>query len=191
MDKMRVWTRQDSRVLDILNSDGVYRCRSEFIDLKMENFSSYYKKLYDWYASRAEAIVPKPSDDIKYPVWVSIDEAVQLRPVPGTVVLELEVDEELLVITDLEKWGYVVNFFYLPRTREDLNKHDAELKRFGIGDESALISGDKGNFYPLLKQKIMKSWDRLFEDYMLSNIRQATIWEIKKEWIVNVFDGGE
>lgn len=188
---MRVWTRQDRNVMEEIEQKGYYICKEEYINKKMENFSDYYKKLYKWYTDRAEKIVPKPCESIKYPVWVSIDEEMQLRPVEGTVILELEVDEDKVVITDMEKWGYVVNFFYLPKDRADLAKHDEELKKYGIGDESALIMGNKGNFYPLMKQKIEKSWERLFEPYLLSEVRQGTLWKIRKEDIKSVCYGDE
>lgn len=187
---IRVWTRQDKRVLSIIEAEGVYYCQAEYIEAKMENFSNYYKQLYKWYVARAEKIVARPHADIQYPIWVSIDEDMQLQPVDDTIILELEIDERNVLITDSEKWGYVVNFLYLPLNQEDLKRHDNELKRYGISNESALIMSNKGNFYPLLKRKIEKSWDRLFDDYSLSNIRQGTIWEIRKSDIVKVIDGG-
>ena len=46
---------------------------------------------------------------------------------------------------------------------------------------------DKGNFYPLLKNKIIKSWERLFEPFdEKSTLSQATVWEIRKEWVVDI-----
>ena len=187
---MKVWTRQDNRIVEIIENCGVYRCRGEYIDKKMDDFSDYYKKLYSWYTKRAERIVEKP-EGVEFPIWVSIDEEMQLQPVEDTVIIELEVDERDVVITDMEKWGYIVNFFYVPLDEEDYGRHIKELDRYGIGDESALIMSGKGNFYPLLKQKIESSWDRLFEDYRLSDIRQGTIWEIKKEWITRIIGGEE
>lgn len=176
-------------MLEILEQEGIYRCRPEYIENKMEEFATYYKKLYDWYVARAERLVPRPDPSVAYPVWVSLDADMQLQPVAGTVVLELEVEEDLLVVTDPEKWGYVVNFLYLPLDHEDLARHDAELARRGIGDETALTQGDKGRFYPLLKRKIEKSWDRLFEEYAISPFRQGTLWEIRKEWVVGLREG--
>ena len=180
---MRIWTRQHIDVLNIINTKGTYRVNPKHIEMKMEEFADYYKKLYQWYSHRAEKIVSKPSTDIIYPIWVSTSEDMQLQPVENTVILELEVDKKLIVVTDLEKWGYIVNYFYLPKDNDDLNKHYAELDRLGIKDESAIIMDGIGNHYPLLKQKIERSWDRLFEPYKLSDVQQGTIWEIKKEWV--------
>jgi len=176
-------------MLDILEQNGVYRCRPEYIEFKMEEFADYYKRLYSWYVYRAERIVPRPDPSVKYPIWVSLDKDTQLPLVEGTVALELEVDEDLLVVTDSEKWGYVMNFFYLPLDYEDLDRHNAELLRYGIGNETALTLEDKGRFYPIIKRKIEKSWERLFEDYAISNIYQATLWEIRREWVVGIRKG--
>ncbi|MBN2898999.1 MAG: DUF3841 domain-containing protein [Clostridia bacterium] len=57
---MRVWTRQNQEVLSIIEKNHVYHCQPEYIEAKMENFSSYYKQLYTWYVTRAEKIVPRP-----------------------------------------------------------------------------------------------------------------------------------
>lgn len=189
MSKIKVWTRQNEKILDVLNNTGVYYCKEEYIDYKMENFSEYYKKLYNWYTKEAEKIVPKPCPSIKYPIWVSIDEAIQLQPVAGTVILELLIPKERLVITDMEKWGYVVNFFYLPKDIEDYKAHQYELKRYNISNPAELIMGDLGNFHPILKNKVKKSWKRLFDDYSLSGVRQGTLWEIHENDIIKISRG--
>jgi len=49
-----------------------------------------------------------------------------------------------------------------------------------------LTMSHEGNFYPQLKRKIQNSWERLFQDYTISNYRQGTLWEIRKEWIVDI-----
>ncbi|PLX30697.1 MAG: hypothetical protein C0604_09045 [Clostridiales bacterium] len=186
MGKIKVWSRQDKRVVETLEKQGFYHCKPEYIENKMENFADYYKKLYRWYVSRAERLVPRPDSSIQYPIWVSMDPEYQLLLVEDSVILEMEVEENLVVVTDPEKWGYVVNFFYLPLNQEDLSKHDAELDRYGISNEAALTMSHEGNFYPQLKRKIQNSWERLFQDYTISNYRQGTLWEIRKEWIVDI-----
>lgn len=185
---MKVWTRQHVDVKRAIEEQGYYRVEPKYIEYKMEEYADYYKSLYDWYCKRAEKIVPKPSGEITYPVWVSIDEKVQLQLVDDTVIFEMEIDEKDIVITDAEKWGYVMNYFYLPKDDTDLKKHYAELKRYNISDESAIIMDGLGNHYPLIKRKIQSSWERLFEPYQLSAVRQGTIWEIKKEWITNIIE---
>jgi hypothetical protein len=43
-------------------------------------------------------------------------------------------------------------------------------------------------FYPDIKQKIIASWDRLFDDAAMSGSSNAygLMWEVKKEWVQNV-----
>lgn len=188
MEKITVWTRQDKAILDVFN-DGIYRCKEEYINQKMENFSEYYKKLYRWYTKKAKAIVPKPEDSIKYPIWVSIDKDMQLRPNDNSIILKLSIPKDEIVITDMEKWGYIVNFLYLPRDASDYKAHQETLRKYDISDPTALIMGDLRNFYPQLKRKVEKSWNRLFEDYTISNIRQGTIWQIREKDIVEIIEG--
>ena len=189
MEKITVWTRQDKKILESFNN-GIYRCKEDYINQKMENFSDYYKKLYQWYSKKAKAIVEKPDESIKYPIWVSIDKDMQLRPNEDSVILKLSIPKEKIVITDIEKWGYVVNFLYLPKDKADYKEHQETLKKYQISDPTALIMGDLGNFHPQLKRKVKKSWDRLFDDYRISDVRQGTIWEIREEDIVEIIEGG-
>ncbi|MCT4605754.1 MAG: DUF3841 domain-containing protein [Marinisporobacter sp.] len=188
-EKIRLWTRQHKNVWQELKEKEIYRAKKEHIIEKNDTISEYYLKLYDWYIKHAQRFVPKP-EGVTYPIWFSTSEEKRLQLVENTVVLELEVDRKDVVITDFDKWGYVVNYWYVPIDQQDEKKHNEELKRYGIGDESALIMGDKGNFYPLLKNKILKSWERMF---YISNeetcFTQATLWEMKKEWVVNVLQG--
>lgn len=184
--KIRLWTRQHKNVLEELETHGVYRVKKEYIMQKMDNISDYFLKLYNWYVSEAEKNVPRP-EGVTYPIWLSTSYDMMLQPSEDTVILEIEVEKQKVVITDMEKWGYVVNYWYVPLNKEDEEKHTNELIKNGIGDESALYMSHKGNFYPLLRSKIIKSWDRIFEDSSSQNsITQATLWEIKKEWIISV-----
>ncbi len=185
-NKIKLWTRQHKDVLKELKNNGVYRAKKEYILQKMDTISDYYLNLYDWYVRHAEKIVPRP-EGVEYPIWFSTSSDLMLQPTEGTVILELEVDKKYAIITDSNKWGYVVNYFYLPIDDEDEKRHNKELEKYGIGDESALIMGHKGNFYPLLKNKIINSWTRLFEQCDEKNpLSQATMWEIKEEWIVDI-----
>ena len=185
-NKMKLWTRQHKNVLKELEDGDVYRAKKIYIQEKNDTISGYYLKLYDWYVQKAEKIVPRPQG-VSYPIWLSTTSELMLRPTEDTIILELEVDREHIVVTSFEKWGYVVNYWYVPLNKEDEKKHNEELKKYGIGDESALVMGDKGNFYPLLKNKIIKSWERMF-DVSSEDIgtTQATLWEIKREWVVDI-----
>ncbi|SNS13163.1 protein of unknown function [Anaerovirgula multivorans] len=185
-EKIKLWTRQHKNLLIELEEKGVYRARQEYILLKNDTISNYYFKLYDWYVKQAERIVPRP-EGVTYPIWLSTSSDAMLQPAEDTIILELEVERKHVVITNFDKWGYVVNYWYVPLDKQDEKRHNEELRKYGIGDESALYMSHKGNFYPLLRNKIIKSWERIFEvSDEASILTQATLWEIKKEWIVNI-----
>lgn len=184
--KIKLWTRQHKDILTDLEKYGVYRVKKEYILQKLDSITPFYLKVYGWYTQKAAKIVSKP-EAVEYPIWLSTTKDMMLQPIEDTVVLELEVDRKYVIITDQEKWGYVINFWYLPLDREDERKHNEELKKYGIPDESALCMSSKGNFYPILRDKIKRSWDRLFDNNIrFCNLTQATLWEIRKEWIVDI-----
>lgn len=185
-NKVKLWTRQHKNVLKEIEEKGEYIVKKDYIKEKNDTIADYYIKLYDWYTSKADKIVSRP-EGVSYPIWLSTSKELSLQPVEGTVILVLEVDIRNVVLTNFEKWGYVVNYWYVPINKEDEIKHKEELKKYNIYDESALIMSSKGNFYPLLKNKIINSWERIFEvNDKNPGMTQATIWQIKKEWIVDI-----
>ena len=178
-----VWTRQHPAVWEELKAAGRYIVREEAIRIKNGDMADFYLEIYRWYKGMASRYIPCPPQ-AEYPVWVSLSRDNMLQPVEGTVTLALEVPEDLVLVTDVERWGYRVNQWYIPLDAEDEARHDQELRRYGIANESALISGDLGNFYPLLRRKIMESWDRLFlcpPDP--GSMAQGCLWELKLEWL--------
>lgn len=182
-NKIRVWTRQDENILHILEKDGRYIVKKEYIEQKMENCSRFYLDVYSWYTGKAKDIVAKPPD-VQYPIWVSLSSDYMLQQVPGTVILELLVDKNSVIITDSEKWDRIVNYWYVPLTKKDEEDYDKKLKNYGITNSSKVYLS---NFYPHLKNEVIKSWDRLFDNsYSLSSLYQGTIWEVKKEWVQKV-----
>lgn len=183
---MRLWTRQHVSVWEEIKKEHRYFAKKEHIQLKNDTISDYYLELYHWYIKRAEKIVPRENKD-QYPIWASTAYENRLHVAEDTYLLELEVPEDQAVITDFDKWGYVVNYWYVPKNKGDEKAHNEELKKLGIGDESAIVMGHKGNFYPLLRDKILKSWDRIFEIESHERVMtQATLWEIKEAWVMKV-----
>lgn len=190
MSMRQVWTRQHPQVLRTLEQGMVYRVREEHIRAKNDTISDYYLELYRWYTRQGSRCVPAP-EGVEFPIWVSLTTASMLQPVEGSAVLTLEVPEEQLLITDMNKWGYRVNYWYIPTDPEDERRHEAELKRCGIVNQTALIQTDKGNFYPLLRRKIVESWRRLFACPPAKPAdAQGTLWELRPEWLREVISRG-
>lgn len=180
---MRLWTRQVPEVLDELQKKGVYRVKKEYIKMKNDTIADFYIKLYEWYTREARKYIEIP-EELKYPIWLSTSEENMLQPVEDTVILELEIPKENFLVCSMDCWGYRVNYWYIPLDTEDEENHKKELKRLCISAEDDLVLTDKGNFYPLLRRKIVQSWQRVFT--MQSKNKQdevATAWEIRREWI--------
>ena len=72
---------------------------------------------------------------------------------------------------------------YVPLNPADERSHNEELKQMGIGNEALLFTSSKGNFYPMMKQKIIKSWERIFDPSENIDNCVGTVWEIRPEWI--------
>lgn len=187
MKKTRtMWTRQVSEVWEELRTNGVYRVKKEYIQLKNDTVADYYLKLYGWYTREAGKYVDIPND-MEYPIWFSLYRESMLQPIENTVILEVEVPEGQYLLCNMDHWGYRVNYWYIPLDKKDEERHKRELERYGIGSEDDLVSGVKGNYYPALRRKIKDSWERVFT--ILPDNESgaaATTWELRLEWIKGV-----
>lgn len=182
MGKVRVWTKQHANILNDLEENGRYIVKKDYIVQKMEEHAGLYLDVYDWYYRAASPLVSPPAD-VRYPVWVSLTTEGKIENSEGNVQLELEMDESQLLTMDIDKWGRIVNYMYIPADKADEQAHELLLERYGIDDITAYMSP----FYPAIRQMIVRSWDRLFDDsYPLSEVRVGTLWEIQKSWIVTV-----
>lgn len=185
-DTVTVWTRQVLQVWEELQRTGVYRVRESYVRDKNGPISDYYLELYRWYTHQCRKHVSIP-EELEYPIWLALTEESRLPPAEHTVSLTLEIPESCLFIIDYDKWGYRVNHWYIPLDKEDEQRHNEELKRCGIGNEALLIMTDKGNYYPMLRQKIIRSWERMFtapSENPDANV--GTTWELRREWVREV-----
>lgn len=190
METRQVWTRQHPEVLHTLERGEVYRVSEAHVKAKNDTISDYYLELYRWYTLHGKRYCPAP-EGATLPIWVSLSTQSMLQPVEGSAVLRLEVPEDQLLITDMNMWGYRVNYWYIPTDPQDEARHQAELQRYGIVNQTALIQTDKGNFYPLLKRKIQASWERLFTCPPANPAdAQGTLWELRPQWLREVISRG-
>lgn len=181
-DTVTIWTKQNKNILRDLEKNHRYIVKKEYITQKMEDHSQLYLDSYAWYRKEASKIFPAPSD-VSYPIWVSLNQEEKIGNSNGNVLLEIQVERSELITMDIDKWGRIVNYMYIPKNDQDQLDHDKLMESYNLDDCSAYMSP----FYPVLKKKIEKSWERLFDDsYLLSTMRVGTIWELKKEWIVKV-----
>lgn len=181
------WTRQVPQVWDEIQRTGRYRVLEEYVRAKNMEISDYYLSMYRWLTEGCRSRVPNMPSDADLPIWLALEEAQRLGAAPGTISLTLEVPADSLFIVDYERWGYRLNDWYVPVDEEDERRHNEELERFGVANEAMLIMSDKGNHFPMLKSKIVRSWQRVFErpnEDMELNV--GVIWEIREEWVREV-----
>ncbi len=180
------WTRQVPQVLKEIKEKGYYKVKEEYIRIKNDTISDYYLDLYKWYTQKSREYINIP-EDAMYPIWFSLSEDFRLQNLKGTVTMKVEIPQEKALIIDIEKWEYRGNLMYVPTNAADRKEFELLMDKYRIYDETALAKAPTGNYYPLLRRKIVSSWERLFT--MPPNISEkgyATAWEIKEEWIQEV-----
>lgn len=184
---MTLWTRQVSEIMKEIEENGIYKVKEEYIRKKNDTISDYYLSLYKWFTREAKKYI-EVKDEYRYPIWFSVADEFRLRPVEGTVTLKLKIPGKDILLCNYDAWGYVVNYFYVPLDETDKLRHKEELAKYGLTSDDELFLTAKGNFYPLLKRKVEKSWERIFtlkpDDEKACLV--AAAWEIKKEWIEEV-----
>lgn len=180
---MKVWTKQHKNVWKELEETGRYIVSKQYVGADMQEYRSMFMEIYDWLTKTSPGYDKKPQD-VKYPVWVSLESGRTMMPEDGYVVLELEIDPEMITRINVGKWGMILNFSYIPLDEADAKKHQEKMQLYGVDDVKAVMT----NFYPELKREIWNSWDRLFDETVKigNDLCYGMIWEIKKEWITKV-----
>ncbi len=185
METVRAWTRQVVQVLDEIERTGRYTVKEEYVRIKNGDISDYFLKHYRWLTQQCRRYI-QIDEDLDLPIWLAMTEDQRLGCARGNCSITLDIPKDKLMLVDYERWGYQLNDMYVPTTEADEKAHNEELRRYGIGNEAQLITGDLGNFYPMLKQKVIKSWDRVFVPSPVLSENVGCIWEIRPEWIVDV-----
>ena len=183
MEQIKVWTKQHENVLKELNETGRYIARREYIRSDLQEHAGLVLEVYDWLVRHSPDAARKPGD-VEYPVWVSFTSEAVMLPSPGAVKLELTLEPDRITSVNIEKWGSILNYSYIPKDKADARRHQDMMEQYGVSDAKAYMS----QFYPHLKREIIASWDRLFDDSVIlgNDSKYGNIWEIRKEWVTQV-----
>ena len=183
MSKVRVWTKQNIAVLDQLSRDGRFIADEDFIRRELEDTADIMLSIYEWLADHSPTADKRP-DDVRYPVWVSLEREATMIPEDGYVVLELEIESDDIALLDTAKWTCITNYSYIPENEEDRERHTDYMKSLGISDARAVMT----EFYPEIKAEIIASWDRLFDENVRlgSDTAYGIVWEVREEWIEKI-----
>lgn len=181
--RITVWTKQHQSVWDTLEREGRYIARREFIEKDLQEHAELVLQVYDWLVAHGPDRANRPPD-VEYPVWVSYARETTMLPSPGTVILELELEERLITPVHIGKWGSILNYSYIPADAADAKRHERLLADYGVSDAKAFMS----QFYPAIKREIVASWDRLFDDAVTlgNGSKYGNIWEVRREWVKQV-----
>ena len=184
-EKIRVWTKQHENVWKILQEKGRFIQQKRYVAGDLGDQAGIMREAYDWLAKNSPDVKNKPVD-VEYPVWVSFKKETTMLKEPGTVILELEVDPAIITHVNIEKWGAILNYSYIPADKADAERHHALLEAYGVSDTKAYMS----QFYPEIKREIRESWKRLFDPDILigSDLDYGNIWEIRIEWVKGVVE---
>lgn len=184
MEKIRVWTKQNKEVLQELEATGRYITKREYILKDLEEHSELVLEVYDWLVKNGPKKSLKPVD-VEYPIWLSFKQETTMLPSDNTIILELEIDSSLITMININKWGKILNYSYIPKDKQDAIRHRELLKAYGVSSDAKVYMSQ---FYPQLKQEIISSWHRLFDESILieDNAMYGNIWEVRKEWIKKI-----
>ena len=177
-------TRQDPQVLETLRTAGTYTVREDYVRQKYTTITDHYAKLYRMLTVMARKYIEIP-DGLLYPVWLSPEGTDAIPESEDDVFLRLDIPDGNYILANDEVWDHMINHIYFPLDKADELAHEEELARYGIASPSSLVGGSAGNFYPLLKQKVLKSWERVFTVKPSDSTRIVGLcWELRSEWLI-------
>ena len=184
---MILWTIQPLKLYESLLEQGTLHCdptQEGFLGLDIKEF----RVAYDWLVEQMRSRIGHPPQCVTYPFWAwALIDGVSKKPdlrrmefnnyIGENVVLELEIPDSDVLLSDEENWHYVLNNSYL---------HDVH------GDEETWDRVDAWfDDLPPNEQEALKtkSWERIFDGTDADNdwkFVQATFWELKTEQIKGV-----
>lgn len=193
---MRIWTRQKLKFWEQLKCEGVAYCTEE---------SWWYEKYrfaYDWLVGQMNIrLFPAPIPEIKLPLWgwVQYNNYKSRKPkfTPEKdergfypqVLIEVEIPNEMLLQSNFYLWEcHCMNGWHIGDKKLE--------KEIQIFEDSNNKTCGFLEYPDELKQRIMKSWECIFDLDYRSRIYcdrprrnksiQATFWLLRKEWVKNV-----
>lgn len=178
-DTITMYFTQPDLVWDIVDKDGVNYVKQAYITKKYQDTAWIFDTAYKFFRQEAVKIIPKPQE-AESPIWMYRDKKWAV-PNAGCRRMHLEIPKDELILFDRRTWNKILNMEYVG-TDEEIAAFEQEYKRQGVRDPLDIM---KSSFYPLLAQKIKKSWQHLFTDPLPEETYwQGAVWYLKKDWVV-------
>ncbi|XCP84559.1 DUF3841 domain-containing protein [Roseburia hominis] len=177
-DHITLWTSQSRQVIDVLERDGHCLVKKEYISKKYQETTWSFSIAYSYFAKRAAEKIARP-EGAESPFWLYRDPKWAVTG-PDAKLLKFQIPREEVILFDLRKWNRILNLSPLGDEKRQ-KEFEQELKRQGIMAYSDVFEKP---YYPLLKNRIIKSWDLLFEDTSQEELyTQGAAWVLRKEWL--------
>ena len=104
----------------------------------------------------------------------------------------MTVPKSEVIYFDGAKWDLVLNNQYVPLDADDAKRFEKELKSRGAGHSFNIFDRKYDEMYDDIREKIVASWERIFEITDRSEfVVQANLWQIKEEWIKHIIYPGD
>ena len=183
MSDITVWTKQNAAVIDQLRAKGRFTADIRYIRRELEDTAEIMLYIYRWLSDHIPITAVRP-EDASFPIWVSFERDATMMPEPGYVILELSVETDQIAAIDILKWTKITNYSYIAADEEDESEHNRLLAETGADNARAVMT----RFYPELRNKIILSWNRLFDPPSRPGDpgTYGLIWEVRSEWIKEI-----
>lgn len=189
---MILWTIQPLEVYELLINTGSYVCdKTKAETLNGDTSDDTFIKAYDWLVAQMDARgIPHPKG-VEYPVWAwhtrdwkrkqpDLRRNEYGKRGETSVCLEIEVPDELVLLSDFDAWHYVLNEIYFDDStcEEEWEKIQDDFDKLSFQEQKRLTK---------------ESWQKIFditpidtEWAVVGRYIQAVFWELKKENIRKV-----
>lgn len=170
---MRLWSFQPVEVADQLRAGQSFRCDPSLAECY--NLDDEFRNAYHWLVGEMDARMERPAG-VELPIWAwrrsyGREAKPDLRRMAfnsaehrESALLELEVPEELVLLSGFVSWHSVLNDFP--------ERSDSEWE----SDPDRVFS----------EEEKIASWQRIFETAQTEDFVQATFWEILPDYLRSV-----
>ena len=169
---MILWTIQHKNAYEKMMATGSLTADDDYLFAPEFNYQPYC-----WISEKMKEYIGDPPSDVHFPVWAWYQwESVRKRPdmrthrrwtTKGTpiVLITFEIPDDKVLLSDFDMWHVILNDDYLPLTESE----------------------DKDVF---TEEEKLSSWNNVFQYDVVTDFwaapktTQATMWEVKKEWVL-------
>lgn len=192
---LRLWTIQLINAWEKLQKLGILRANTHYAD---KNFIRAYK----WMAKKMEARLGFRPSQNSLPLWAWYQWEGERKRKPDLcykghlfkgkrgVRIEFDIEADKVVLSDFELWHYVLNYWYLPATKEDGEAFEVELSKKGLSFYETKPLPNT-NYH----ERIVKSWEHIFDITCSDDLSafpknkksiQAGFWELRIENVTHI-----